>query len=29
VIALSLATRDDDAGIRRLLASTPMPGRIR
>jgi hypothetical protein len=29
VIALSLATQDDDAGIRRLLASTPMPGRIR
>ncbi len=29
MIALSLATRDDDAGIRRLLASTPMPGRIR
>ena len=29
MIALSLATQDDDAGIRRLLASTPMPGRIR
>ena len=29
MIALSLATSDDDAGIRRLLASTPMPGRIR
>ncbi|MGZ5441193.1 MAG: GNAT family N-acetyltransferase, partial [Thermoanaerobaculia bacterium] len=29
MISLSLATRDDDAGIRRLLSSTPMPGRIR
>ena len=29
MIALSLATQADDAGIRRLLASTPMPGRIR
>lgn len=29
MIALALATADDDAGIRRLLASTPMPGRIR
>jgi hypothetical protein len=29
MIALSLASRDDDAGIRRLLTSTPMPGRIR
>jgi hypothetical protein len=29
VIALALATNEDDAGIRRLLASTPMPGRIR
>ncbi|HET8772786.1 MAG TPA: GNAT family N-acetyltransferase [Thermoanaerobaculia bacterium] len=29
MIALALATQDDDAGIRRLLASTPMPGRIR
>jgi hypothetical protein len=29
VIALSLATNEDDAGIRRLLAATPMPGRIR
>lgn len=29
MIALTLATRDDDGGIRRLLSSTPMPGRIR
>ncbi|HEX6097386.1 MAG TPA: GNAT family N-acetyltransferase, partial [Thermoanaerobaculia bacterium] len=29
MIALALATNADDAGIRRLLASTPMPGRIR
>jgi hypothetical protein len=29
VIAFGLATRDDDAGIRRLLAANPMPGRIR
>jgi len=29
VISFSLATREDDAGIRQLLASTPMPGRIR
>lgn len=29
MISLSPATRDDDAGIRRLLSSTPMPGRIR
>ena len=29
MIGLSLATPGDDAGIRRLLASTPMPGRIR
>ena len=28
-VAFSLATRDDDAGIRRLLATSPMPGRIR
>jgi predicted N-acetyltransferase YhbS len=29
VIAFSLATEADDAGIRHLLASNPMPGRIR
>ena len=29
MIALALATPDDDAGIRRLLATTPMPDRIR
>jgi hypothetical protein len=29
VIAFGLATREDDAGIRRLLATNPMPGRIR
>jgi len=29
VISFSLATRSDDAGIRRLLATNPMPGRIR
>jgi hypothetical protein len=29
VISFALATRDDDAGIRRLLATNPMPGRIR
>lgn len=28
-VAFSLATRDDDAGIRNLLARNPMPGRIR
>ena len=28
-IAFSLATRDDDAGIRHLLATSAMPGRIR
>ena len=28
-ISFSLATIEDDAGIRRLLASQPMPGRIR
>jgi predicted N-acetyltransferase YhbS len=28
-VAFSLATRDDDAGIRRLLATSAMPGRIR
>jgi hypothetical protein len=28
-VAFSLATREDDAGIRRLLARNPMPGRIR
>lgn len=29
MIAFALATRDDDAGIRHLLATNPMPGRIR
>ncbi len=29
MIAFSLATQNDDAGIRRLLATNPMPGRIR
>ncbi|HVE71412.1 MAG TPA: hypothetical protein VNI54_08600 [Thermoanaerobaculia bacterium] len=29
MISLGLASRDDDAGIRALLASNPMPGRIR
>ncbi|HEV7242293.1 MAG TPA: hypothetical protein VGQ36_23890 [Thermoanaerobaculia bacterium] len=29
MISFSLATREDDPGIRGLLASTPMPGRIR
>ena len=29
MITFGLATRDDDAGIRRLLATNPMPGRIR
>jgi predicted N-acetyltransferase YhbS len=29
VISFSLATREDDPGIRRLLASNAMPGRIR
>jgi len=29
VISFSLASREDDAGIRHLLASNPMPGRIR
>jgi len=29
VISFGLATPDDDAGIRRLLATNPMPGRIR
>ena len=29
MIAFSLATREDDAGIRRLLATNAMPGRIR
>jgi hypothetical protein len=29
VISFSLASASDDAGIRRLLASNPMPGRIR
>jgi predicted N-acetyltransferase YhbS len=29
VIAFSLATQNDDAGIRQLLATNPMPGRIR
>ncbi|MEA2489420.1 MAG: hypothetical protein QOH21_1212 [Acidobacteriota bacterium] len=29
MIAFSLATRDDDAAIRRLLATNAMPGRIR
>jgi hypothetical protein len=29
VIAFSLAAPSDDAGIRRLLAASPMPGRIR
>jgi hypothetical protein len=29
VISFSLATREDDAGIRRLLATNAMPGRIR
>lgn len=28
-VAFSIATRADDAGIRRLLASNPMPGKIR
>lgn len=28
-VKFTLATRDDDAGIRRLLATNPMPGRIR
>ncbi|HYH06033.1 MAG TPA: hypothetical protein VEK11_03135 [Thermoanaerobaculia bacterium] len=28
-VTFSLATRDDDAGIRQLLATNPMPGRIR
>jgi hypothetical protein len=28
-VAFDLATRDDDAGIRRLLSTNPMPGRIR
>lgn len=28
-VHLALATADDDAGIRRLLATNPMPGRIR
>ena len=28
-VAFSLATRDDDAAIRALLASNPLPGRIR
>ncbi|HUR80026.1 MAG TPA: hypothetical protein VM733_04635 [Thermoanaerobaculia bacterium] len=29
MISFSLASRDDDAGIRALLANNPMPGRIR
>lgn len=29
MISFSLASRDDDPGIRRLLATNPMPGRIR
>ena len=29
MISFALASRDDDAGIRHLLASNPMPGRIR
>jgi hypothetical protein len=29
VISISLASREDDAGIRRLLATNPMPGRVR
>ena len=29
MISFGLATPDDDAGIRRLLATNPMPGRIR
>jgi hypothetical protein len=29
VISFALASRDDDAGIRHLLATNPMPGRIR
>ena len=29
MISFGLASRDDDSGIRRLLATNPMPGRIR